>query len=97
MALALLNDPEVVFLDEITTGLDPQARHASWDLIRGIRDAGKTVVLVTHFMDEAERLCDRVAIVDEREGHRPGCPRSPRPQPRRRNYRQLYSPRRLRC
>ncbi len=64
VALALLNDPEVVFLDEITTGLDPQARHASWDLIRGIRDAGKTVVLVTHFMDEAERLCDRVAIVD---------------------------------
>ena len=65
VALALLNDPEIVFLDEITTGLDPQARHASWDLIRGIRDAGKTVVLVTHFMDEAERLCDRVAIVDE--------------------------------
>lgn len=64
VALALLNDPEVVFLDEITTGLDPQARHASWDLIRGIRDAGKTVVLVTHFMDEAERLCDRVAIVE---------------------------------
>ena len=64
VALALLNDPEVVFLDEITTGLDPQARHASWDLIRGIHDAGKTVVLVTHFMDEAERLCDRVAIVD---------------------------------
>ena len=64
VALALLNDPEVVFLDEITTGLDPQARHASWNLIRGIRDAGKTVVLVTHFMDEAERLCDRVAIVD---------------------------------
>ena len=64
VALALLNDPEIVFLDEITTGLDPQARHASWDLIRGIRDAGKTVVLVTHFMDEAERLCDRVAIVD---------------------------------
>ena len=64
VALALLNDPEVVFLDEITTGLDPQARHASWSLIRGIRDAGKTVMLVTHFVDEAERLCDRVAIVD---------------------------------
>ena len=64
VALALLNEPEVVFLDEITTGLDPQARHASWNLIHGIRDAGKTVVLVTHFMDEAERLCDRVAIVD---------------------------------
>ncbi len=64
IALALLNDPEVVFLDEITSGLDPQARRASWDLVRGIRDEGKTVVLVTHFMDEAEQLCDRVAIVD---------------------------------
>lgn len=64
IALALLNDPEVVFLDEITSGLDPQARRASWDLVRSIRDEGKTVVLVTHFMDEAEQLCDRVAIVD---------------------------------
>jgi ABC-2 type transport system ATP-binding protein len=64
IALALLNDPEVVFLDEITSGLDPQARRASWDLVRSIRDKGKTVVLVTHFMDEAEQLCDRVAIVD---------------------------------
>jgi len=64
VALALLNDPEVVFLDELTSGLDPQARRASWDLVRGIREAGKTVVLVTHFMDEAEALCDRLAIVD---------------------------------
>lgn len=64
VALALLNDPEVVFLDEITSGLDPQARRASWDLVRAVRDRGKTVVLVTHFMDEAERLCDRLAIVD---------------------------------
>jgi ABC-2 type transport system ATP-binding protein len=64
IALALVNDPEVVFLDELTTGLDPQARHATWDLVRAIRDRGKTVVLVTHFMEEAERLCDRVAIVD---------------------------------
>lgn len=64
VALALLNDPEVVFLDELTSGLDPQARRASWDLVRGIREAGKTVVLVTHFMDEAEMLCDRVAVVD---------------------------------
>ena len=64
VALALINDPELVFPDEITTGLDPQARHAMWDLIRGIRDRGKTVVLTTHFMEEAERLCDRVAIVD---------------------------------
>lgn len=65
VALALLNDPEVVFLDELTSGLDPQARRASWDLVRGIREAGKTVVLVTHFMDEAEALCDRVAVVDQ--------------------------------
>ncbi len=64
VALALVNDPELVFPDEITTGLDPQARHAMWDVIRGIRDRGKTVVLTTHFMEEAERLCDRVAIVD---------------------------------
>jgi ABC-2 type transport system ATP-binding protein len=64
IALALVNDPEVVFLDELTTGLDPQARHAMWDLVRGIRDQGKTVFLTTHFMEEAERLCDRVAIMD---------------------------------
>ncbi|MGH7454781.1 MAG: ATP-binding cassette domain-containing protein [bacterium] len=64
VALALINDPELVFLDELTTGLDPQARHAIWDLVRGIRDKGKTVFLTTHFMEEAERLCDRVAIMD---------------------------------
>ena len=65
IAAALVNDPEVVFLDELTTGLDPQARRATWDLVRSIRDQGKTVVLVTHFMDEAEALCDRIAIVDQ--------------------------------
>ena len=64
IALALVNDPEVVFLDELTTGLDPQARRAIWDLVRGIRERGKTVVLTTHLMEEAERLCDRVAILD---------------------------------
>ena len=64
IALALINDPEVVFLDELTTGLDPQARRAIWDLIRGIRDRGKTVFLTTHLMEEAERLCDRVAIIE---------------------------------
>jgi ABC-2 type transport system ATP-binding protein len=64
IALALINDPEVVFLDELTTGLDPQARHAMWDLVKEIRDRGKTVMLITHFMEEAERLCDRVAIID---------------------------------
>ena len=65
VALALLNDPELVFLDELTTGLDPQARRATWDAVRAIRDQGKTVVLVTHFMDEAEELADRIAIIDQ--------------------------------
>jgi ABC-2 type transport system ATP-binding protein len=65
IALALINDPEVVFLDELTTGLDPKARRAIWDLVLGIRDRGKTVFLTTHFMEEAERLCNRVAIVDQ--------------------------------
>ena len=64
IALALINDPELVFLDELTTGLDPQARRAIWELVRGIRDRGKTVFLTTHLMEEAERLCDRVAIID---------------------------------
>ena len=64
IAMALVNDPDVVFLDELTTGLDPQARRAIWDLVRGIRDRGKTVFLTTHLMEEAERLCDRVAIMD---------------------------------
>src|SRR5579863_10643020 len=64
IALALINDPEVVFLDELTTGLDPQARRAIWDLVRGIRDRGKTVFMTTHLMEEAERLCDRVAIIE---------------------------------
>ncbi len=64
IALALINDPEVVFLDELTTGLDPQSRRAIWDLVCGIRDRGKTVFLTTHLMEEAERLCDRVAIIE---------------------------------
>jgi ABC-2 type transport system ATP-binding protein len=64
IALALINDPDVVFLDELTTGLDPQSRRAIWDLVRGIRARGKTVFLTTHLMEEAERLCDRVAIID---------------------------------
>lgn len=65
IALALLHDPDVIFLDELTTGLDPQARHAMWDLVRAIRAQGKTIFLSTHFMEEAERLCDRVAILDK--------------------------------
>src|SRR6187551_506848 len=64
IALALINDPEVVFLDELTTGLDPQSRRTIWELVRQIRQRGKTVFLTTHLMEEAERLCDRVAIMD---------------------------------
>ena len=64
IALALVNDPEIVFLDELTTGLDPQSRRAMWDLVWQIQEQGKTVFLTTHFMEEAERLCDRVAILD---------------------------------
>ena len=64
LAVALIGRPRLVFLDEPTTGMDPQARLATWDIVRGLRDAGTTVVLTTHFMDEAERLADRVAIID---------------------------------
>jgi ABC-2 type transport system ATP-binding protein len=64
IALALINDPDLVFLDELTTGLDPQSRRAIWEMVRGIRARGKTVFLTTHLMEEAERLCDRVAIID---------------------------------
>jgi ABC-2 type transport system ATP-binding protein len=64
IALALVGNPEIAVLDELTTGLDPQARRDTWELIEGIRDRGVTVVLVTHFMEEAERLADRVAVID---------------------------------
>ena len=64
MGVWMLWDSKVVFLDELTQGLDPQARRATWELVREIRQGGTTVVLVTHFMDEAEHLCDRVAVVD---------------------------------
>ncbi len=64
VALAMIHDPEVIFLDELTTGLDPQSRRAIWELVLGIRDRGKTVFLTTHLMEEAERLCDRVAIIE---------------------------------
>jgi ABC-2 type transport system ATP-binding protein len=64
IALALINEPELVFLDELTTGLDPQARRTMWSLVKSIRDGGKTVFLTTHYMEEAEELCDRVAILD---------------------------------
>jgi ABC-2 type transport system ATP-binding protein len=64
IALALLGAPRLAVLDELTTGLDPQARRDTWELIEGVRDRGVTIVLVTHFMEEAERLCDRVALID---------------------------------
>jgi len=64
IATTLINNPRIIFLDEPTTGLDPQARRNLWDLIREIRDQGTTVVITTHYMDEAEVLCDRVAFVD---------------------------------
>jgi ABC-2 type transport system ATP-binding protein len=64
MATALVGDPELLFLDEPTTGLDPQARRHLWDLVDGLKQAGRTIILTTHYMDEAERLCGRVAIMD---------------------------------
>ena len=64
MACALVGDPELLFLDEPTTGLDPQARRNLWDLVDGLKQSGRTIILTTHYMDEAERLCDRVAIMD---------------------------------
>jgi ABC-2 type transport system ATP-binding protein len=64
VSLAFVNDPEIIFLDEPTTGLDPQARRAMWEVIETFQRAGKTVVLTTHYMEEAQRLCDRIAIMD---------------------------------
>ncbi|WP_370948518.1 ABC transporter ATP-binding protein [Amycolatopsis sp. cg5] len=64
IALALVGSPQIAVLDELTTGLDPQARRDTWDLIEAVRDTGVTILLVTHFMEEAERLCDRLAVID---------------------------------
>jgi ABC-2 type transport system ATP-binding protein len=64
VATTLINDPRIIFLDEPTTGLDPQARRSLWELVRNIRERGTTVIITTHYMDEAEYLCDRVAIID---------------------------------
>jgi ABC-2 type transport system ATP-binding protein len=65
VALSLVNDPQIVFLDEMTTGLDPASRRVAWDLIRRVQERGTTVVLVTHFMDEAETLCDRLVVINQ--------------------------------
>jgi lipooligosaccharide transport system ATP-binding protein len=74
-ARALVNDPSLVFLDEPTTGLDPQARHLIWERLRRLTNEGKTIILTTHFMDEAERLCHRVAILDHGRKIAEGAPR----------------------
>jgi len=75
LALALINDPEIVFLDEPTTGLDPQARRNFWQLIKNIKAQGKTVILTTHYMDEAEQLCDDVVIMDHGKIIESGTPK----------------------
>jgi lipooligosaccharide transport system ATP-binding protein len=75
LARALVNDPELVFMDEPTTGLDPQARHLIWERLRSLVAQGKTIVLTTHFMDEAERLCGRLAIMDRGRIIAQGAPR----------------------
>lgn len=75
LARALVNDPDVVFLDEPTTGLDPQARHLIWERLKKLKSAGKTLILTTHFMDEAERLCDRLIVIDHGRKIAEGSPR----------------------
>jgi len=75
LARALINDPDLIFMDEPTTGLDPQARHMIWDRLKTLLGEGKTIVLTTHFMDEAERLCDRLAVIDHGKMIAEGSPR----------------------
>ena len=83
VALALIGDPELLFLDEPTTGFDPAARREAWDVIASLRDLGKTVLLTTHYMDEAQRLADHVAIIDGGRIVAEGTPASWRPRPAR--------------
>jgi ABC-2 type transport system ATP-binding protein len=87
-ALALVGDPELIFLDEPTTGFDPAARRAAWETIRSLRDLGKTILLTTHYLDEAQELADRVAIVKDGRVLAIG-------PPRRAGGRRLALPRRL--
>jgi len=76
LARALINDPEMIFLDEPTTALDPQARHLIWERLQSLREQGKTLLLTTHFMDEAQRLCDRILIIDQGRAIASGTPRN---------------------
>jgi lipooligosaccharide transport system ATP-binding protein len=76
LARAMINDPEILFMDEPTTGLDPQARHLVWDRLKALLTQGRTIILTTHFMDEAQRLCDRVAIMDHGAVIREDAPRA---------------------
>ena len=75
LARAMVNDPDILFLDEPTTGLDPQARHLIWDRLKQLKSAGKTLILTTHFMDEAERLCDTLIVIDHGRKIAEGSPR----------------------
>ena len=75
LGIALVGDPELVFLDEPTTGFDPSARRTAWDLVRSLRSLGKTILLTTHYLDEAQQLADRVAVIREGELIRIGTPR----------------------
>jgi lipooligosaccharide transport system ATP-binding protein len=75
LARALVNNPDIIFLDEPTTGLDPQARHLIWDRLKQLKSAGKTLILTTHFMDEAERLCDTLIVIDHGRKIAEGSPR----------------------
>ena len=75
LARALVNDPDLIFMDEPTTGLDPQARHVMWERLKTLLASGKTILLTTHFMDEAERLCDRLAVIDQGKLIAEGAPR----------------------
>jgi ABC-2 type transport system ATP-binding protein len=75
VACALVGDPELLFLDEPTTGLDPQSRRQVWDIVGGLKRSGRTVVLTTHYMDEAEKLCDRIAVMDHGRIIAEGTPR----------------------
>ncbi|PKO90317.1 MAG: nodulation factor ABC transporter ATP-binding protein NodI [Betaproteobacteria bacterium HGW-Betaproteobacteria-10] len=75
LARALVNNPDIIFLDEPTTGLDPQARHLIWDRLKQLKSAGKTLILTTHFMDEAERLCDKLIVIDHGRKITEGSPR----------------------